>query len=86
MHHGSPVDQQQAFSSLSWGEVLPPVRELVQQSGTTGLLEETQVQMLVQQHLEQQATVAAYQDCFMVVTLLCVASMPTVLLLRKPRQ
>jgi DHA2 family multidrug resistance protein len=85
-YHSSALDQQQAFSSLSWGEVLPPVRELVQQSGATGQLEEMQVQLLVQQHLEQQATVAAYQDCFMVVTLLCLASMPIVLLLRPPRQ
>jgi hypothetical protein len=41
--------------------------------------------MLVQQHLEQQATVAAYQDCFMLVTLLCLASMPLLLLMRKSR-
>ena len=46
---------------------------------------ETQVQVLVQQHLEQQATVAAYQDCFMLVMLLCLASMPLLLLMRRPR-
>jgi MFS transporter, DHA2 family, multidrug resistance protein len=84
-YHSSMLDQQQVFSSLSWGEILPPVRALVQQAGAIGQLGETQVQMLVQQHLEQQATVAAYQDCFMLVTLLCLASMPIVLLLRKPR-
>ncbi len=84
-YHSSMLDQQQVFSSLSWGEILPPVRELVQQAGAIGQLGETQVQLLVQQHLEQQATVAAYQDCFMLVTLLCLASMPIVLLLRKPR-
>jgi DHA2 family multidrug resistance protein len=84
-YHSSALDQQQAFSSLSWGEILLPVHELVQQAGATGQLEEMQVQMLVQQHLEQQATVAAYQDGFRVVTLLCLASMPLVLLLRKPR-
>jgi len=84
-YHSSMLDQQQVFSSLSWGEILPPVRELVQQAGALGQLGETQVQMLVQNHLEQQATVAAYQDCFMLVTLLCLASMPIVLLLRKPR-
>jgi hypothetical protein len=39
---------------------------------------------LLHQHLEQQAAVAAYQDCFMLVTLLGLASMPLVLLLRKP--
>jgi hypothetical protein len=39
---------------------------------------------LLHQHLEQQAAVASYQDCFMLVTLLGLASMPLVLLLRKP--
>jgi hypothetical protein len=43
-----------------------------------------QVQMLVQQYHEQQATVAASQDCFMLVTPLCLASITIVLLLRKP--
>ena len=84
-YHSSVLDEQQAFSSLSWGEILSPVRELVQQAGALGQPEETQVLMLVQRHLEQQATVAAYQDCFMLVTLLCLASMPLVLCLRKPR-
>jgi DHA2 family multidrug resistance protein len=41
------------------------------------------VYALVQRHLEQQAAVAAYQDCFLLVTLLCLASMPLVLLIRK---
>jgi len=84
-YHSSTLDQQQVFSALSWGEILPPVRELVHQAGAVGQLGEIQVQALVQQHLEQQATVAAYQDCFMRVTLLCLASMPLLLLLRKPR-
>jgi DHA2 family multidrug resistance protein len=84
-YHSSMLDQQQAFAALSWREILSPVRELVQQAGAVGQLEETQVQMLVQHHLEQQATVVAYQDCFMLVTLLGLASMPIVLLLRKPR-
>jgi DHA2 family multidrug resistance protein len=84
-YHSSMLDQQQAFSALSRGEILSPVRELVQQAGAIGQPEETQVLMLVQRHLEQQATVAAYQDCFMLVTLLCLASIPLVLLLRKPR-
>ena len=82
-YHNSMLDQQQAFSALSWGEILSPVRELVQQAGAIGQPEDTQVLLLVQRHLEQQATVAAYQDCFMLVTLLCLASMPLVLLLRR---
>jgi DHA2 family multidrug resistance protein len=84
-YHSSALDQHQIFSALSWGEILLPVRELVRQAGALGQLGDEQVQILVQQHLEQQATVAAYQDCFMLVTLLCLASMPLVLLLRKSR-
>jgi DHA2 family multidrug resistance protein len=84
-YHSSALDQQQALSALGWGDILPPVRELVRQAGTLGQPEDTQVLLLVQQHLEQQATVAAYQDCFMLVTFLCLASMPLVLLLRKAR-
>jgi DHA2 family multidrug resistance protein len=84
MYHSSLLDQQQAFSPLSWGEMLAPVRELVRQTGAVGPLGDTQVLALLHQHLEQQAAVAAYQDCFMLVTLLGLASMPLVLLLRKP--
>jgi DHA2 family multidrug resistance protein len=83
-YHSSALDQQQIFSALSWAEILAPVRELVRQAGAVGQLAEVQVRMLVQGHLEQQASVAAYQDCFLVVTLLGLASMPLVLLLRKP--
>jgi DHA2 family multidrug resistance protein len=84
-YHSSVLDQQQAFSALGWGEILLPVRALVRQAGALGQLGEEQVQMLVQQYLEQQATVAAYQDCFMLVTLLCLASMPLLLFIRRPR-
>lgn len=83
--HSSALDQQQISSALSWREILVPVREVVRQAGAVGQLAETQVRTLVQGHLEQQATVAAYQDCFMLVTLLCLTSRPLVLLLRKPR-
>jgi EmrB/QacA subfamily drug resistance transporter len=82
-YHSSGLDQQQVFSALHWGEMLAPVRELVRQAGAIGQRAEAQVLTLVQSHLEQQATVAAYQDCFLLVTLLCLASMPLVLLLRK---
>jgi DHA2 family multidrug resistance protein len=84
--HSSALDQQQLFSALSWGEILAPVREVVRQAGAVGQLAEAQVRTLLQGHLEQQATVAAYQDCFTLVTLLCLASMPLVLLLRKPQR
>jgi DHA2 family multidrug resistance protein len=84
-YHHSMLDQHQVFSSLPWGDILSPIRDMVQRAGATGSMAETQVMALLHRHLEQQAAVAAYQDCFMVVTLLCLASMPVVLLLRKPR-
>ena len=62
-----------------------PVRELIQQAGSIGLFGEAQVRALVLRHLGQQATVAAYQDCFMLVTILSLVSMPIVLLLRTPK-
>jgi DHA2 family multidrug resistance protein len=83
-YHHSILDQQQDFSSLSWGEILAPVHLLVQQAGTPGQSEDLQVLALVQRHLEQQASVAAYQDCFMLVTLLSLLSLPLVLLMRRP--
>jgi DHA2 family multidrug resistance protein len=83
-YHSSLLDQQQALAPLSWGEVLGPVRELVQQAGAVGVLRDAPVSALFQQHLYQQATVTAYQDCFLLVTCLYLASMPLVLLVRKP--
>lgn len=82
--HSHLLDQQQLFSSLGWAEILMPVRELVQQGGALGRLGEAQVQALVQRHLSQQATVAAYQDCYMLVMVLCLVSVSLLLLLRKP--
>jgi DHA2 family multidrug resistance protein len=84
-YHSSMLDQQQTLGALTLGEVLAPVQELVQRDGAVGSLGETQVLALLQRHLEQQATVAAYQDCFMLVALLGLASMPLVLLLRRAR-
>jgi DHA2 family multidrug resistance protein len=83
-YHHSILDQHQAFSSLSWGEVLAPVHLLVQQAGTPGQPEDLQVLALVSRHLDQQATVAAYQDGFLLVTLLSLLSLPLVLLMRRP--
>jgi DHA2 family multidrug resistance protein len=82
-YHSTALDQQQVSSALSWGEILAPVSEMVRQAGAVGRMGEAQVLTAVQNHLERQATVAAYQDCFTLMTLLCLATMPLVLLLRK---
>ena len=59
-------------------------RTLIQQAGDIGELLELKALALLQRHLVQEATIAAYQDCFMVVTALCVVVMPLVLFLRRP--
>jgi MFS family permease len=83
VYHTSMLDQQQVFSPLSWEDILGPVREVVRHGGELGPTGEVQALALVHQHLEQQATVAAYQDCFILMTLLCLVSMPLVWCLRR---
>ncbi|WP_143308535.1 DHA2 family efflux MFS transporter permease subunit [Candidatus Entotheonella palauensis] len=79
------LDQQQLSSSLGWSEILMPVRDMVQQAGAIGPAGEAQVAAIVQRHLSQQASVAAYQDCFVLMTLLGLLSILLLLLLRKPK-
>ena len=84
IYHASQLDESQAFSPLPWGEVLEPAYDLMTHAGEVGTMVEVKALALLQRHLEQQATVAAYQDCFMLVVLMCLLSMPLVLLLRRP--
>ncbi len=84
-YHQHLLGQEQVVSSLSWAEVLAPVRELVQRAGALGQLGEVQVLGLLNRHFGQQATIAAYQDCFMLAVIICFVSMPFVFLVRKPR-
>ncbi len=81
----SLLDQQQLSSSLAWGDVMAPVHDWVRQAGATGVVEEAQVTALVQHHLSQQTAVAAYQDCFLLLTVVGVASIGLLFLLRKQK-
>jgi DHA2 family multidrug resistance protein len=82
-YHASMLAQQQVSSPIEWGEILAPVRTLMQQAGDVGELLDLKALAVLQQHLVQEATIAAYQDCFVVVTILCVMVMPFVLFLRR---
>jgi len=82
-YHVSMLAQQHVSSPIEWGEILAPVRMLIQQAGDIGELLDLKALALLQRHLVQEATIAAYQDCFMVVTALCVVVMPLVLFLRR---
>jgi DHA2 family multidrug resistance protein len=84
IYYASRLDESQAFSPLPWGDVLDPAYDLMTRAGEVGTMVEVKALALLQRHLEQQATVAAYQDCFMLVVLMCLLSMPLVLLLRRP--
>jgi hypothetical protein len=82
-YHGSMLAQQHVFSPLGWEDIVTPVRTLIQQAGDVGELLDLKALAVLQQHLVQEATIAAYQDCFVVVALLCVVVMPCVLFLRR---
>jgi EmrB/QacA subfamily drug resistance transporter len=81
--YASLLDQQQSVLALGWGEALAPGRELLVSAGEVGPMVDSKALGLLQQVLLQQATVAAYQDCFLLVVALCLAVMPLVVCLRR---
>lgn len=82
-YHATQMDARQASSGLSLNDMLGPVNDLLQHAGESGAATDLQAMALLRQYLEQQANVAAYQDCFILMTLLCLVSMPLVLFLRR---
>jgi EmrB/QacA subfamily drug resistance transporter len=83
-YHASMLDQHQVFSPLTWGEILEPARDLVTRAGEVGAMVDVKALALLHRHLTQQATVAAYQDCFLLVVALSLLAMPLLLPLRQP--
>ncbi|MGQ4810562.1 Multidrug export protein EmrB [Candidatus Entotheonellaceae bacterium PAL068K] len=83
LHHTGLLAQHQVYSPLSWAEVLAPVRDLVARAGEVGAMIDVKALAILRRHLTQQATVAAYQDCFLLVVGLCLVTMPLVLFLRQ---
>jgi DHA2 family multidrug resistance protein len=81
--HVSLLDQQQSVLALDWGEALAPAQALVAQAGEVGPMADVTALAMLQRHLVQQATVAAYQDCFLLVVALCLIVMPLVVFLRR---
>jgi DHA2 family multidrug resistance protein len=82
-YHATRLDEQQVLAALSASDMLGPIRDLVGRAGELGATGEIQALGLLHQYLEQQATVAAYQDCFVLMTILCLVGMPLVLFLRR---
>jgi len=85
VQHTAALDEQQAFSSLAWHDAVTPAWELMNQVGEVGTMAETKAWALVGRHLAQQGMVAAYQDCFLVLAIICLAVMPFMWFLRRYR-
>jgi hypothetical protein len=77
------LDQQQALSFLSMEEFTAPVRDFVSRAGAIGAAMDAQALDALHQFLEQQATVIAYQDCFVLLAALGVLMVPLVCFLRR---
>ena len=82
-YHGTILGQEQVQSSLLWSEVLAPAREMMLRAGDIGAMANIKAMALVQRRLGQEAAVAAYQDSFMLVVILCLAVLPLIFFLRR---
>jgi DHA2 family multidrug resistance protein len=82
-YHATLLAQYQELSPLSWGEVLAPAHDLMASAGEVGAMMDLKAMALLQRHLEQQATVAAYQDCFVLLMVLTLLVMPLMFFLRR---
>ena len=82
-YHASMLDQHQVTSALPWFDVFTPAWELMRSAGEVGALVEIKASALLQHHLLQQATVAAYADCFMLVAVLCFVAMVPICFIRR---
>jgi len=82
-YHATMLDQHQALSLFGMGELLAPVRDFVSRAGAIGAAVDAQALDALRQYLVQQATVAAYQDCFILLAALGVIMVPLVCFLRR---
>ena len=80
-YYSGMLGQDQADLSLPWFDVVAPVRHLLHSAGETIATLTNGSMAMLQQHLIQQASVAAYQDCFAMISL-CLLAAPLILTLR----
>jgi MFS transporter, DHA2 family, multidrug resistance protein len=83
VYHANMLDQQQVLSPLHWTQMLGPVGEFLAEAGETGAMLGLKSLGLVQRQLLLESTVTAYQDCFLLMTALCVVVMPLVFFIRR---
>jgi len=82
-YHAAMLEQQQVLSPLPWTDILTPAHQLLVQAGDVGGMVQVKSFGLLQRHLVQEATLTAYQDCFLLMTALCVVTMPLALFMRR---
>jgi MFS transporter, DHA2 family, multidrug resistance protein len=83
LYHAQMLDQQQVLSSLPWTHMWAPIRAFLAEAGEAGSMLGLKSLGLVQRQLILESTVTAYQDCFLLMTTLCVVVMPLVFFIRR---
>ena len=85
-YYSGMLAQGQVSSSMPWSEVVAPVHALLHDAGETIAMVTDGSMAMLQHHLVQQASVAAYQDCFLLACL-CLVVAPLIMTLRpRPQQ
>ena len=85
-YYSGMLAQEQVTSSLPWSDVVAPVRILLHGAGETIATLTNGSLAMLQHHLVQQASLAAYQDYFVLMSL-CLVVAPLILMLRpRPQQ
>ena len=80
-YYSGMLAQEQVVSSLPWSDVVTPVRALLHSNGETLATLTNGSMAMLQHHLVQQASVAAYQDFFLLMSL-CLLIVPLIVALR----
>ena len=84
-YYSGILAQEQVASSLLWSDVVGPVQSLLHNAGEEIAVVMNGSMAMLQHHLVQQASVAAYQDCFLLVCL-CLVAAPLIMTLRPQKQ
>ena len=80
-YYSGMLAQEQVASSLPWFDVVAPVRALLHDAGETIAIFANGSMAMLQHHLVQQASLAAYQDYFLLMGL-CLVAAPLIMTLR----
>ena len=83
LYHAQMLAQQQVLSALDLTQLWGPVQDFLVEAGEVGAMLGLKSLGLVQRQLILESTITAYQDCFLLMTALCVVVMPLVFFIRR---